>query len=64
MTSKSVAFSADSEFASKPTSAHFTVLSVSLCAVSAMLPPSAISMPYFCSALATTCAAGLSEAIG
>ena len=35
----------------------FAFVSASLCAVNAMLPPSARNIPYFCMARATTCAA-------
>src|SRR3954468_2516254 len=35
---------------------HLAVVKRSLCAVRAMVPPSARRMPYFCIARATTCA--------
>jgi hypothetical protein len=53
-TSKSVTLIAPSEPWLTPTSDHLCVVKRSLCAVSVMFPPSARSIPYFCSAFATT----------
>src|ERR1017187_681051 len=46
-TSKSVTFRACISWGPKSRSAYFAVVSASLCAVRAMLPPSERNMPYF-----------------